>query len=140
MVPDRSRRRFLCVASLGMAAALAGCTSDVYVPEDLPGGPDLALKNCHAEAVDVHVIVTFVESGETVHDATHTIPGDFCSDVGPSYYVEEVWVDPGEYRIRAEVPGMGAAEATTTLSEVDVREDTGTRSIHVDDGEVDIYG
>lgn len=82
--------------------------------------------------------VTYVKTGETVLDATHTVPADYCSDMGPSYYIEEVWVDPGEYRIRAEVDRMNPVEQIVTLSETAVKEDTGTRSIIIDDGEVDI--
>ena len=138
MHPDPTRRRFLRAAAVVCVPLLSGCASDVHWPEDVPGQPDLVLKNCHSEAVELRVSVRHVETDETVHDESHSVPGDFCSDMGPSYHIEQVWTSPGEYAVRAAGDGVESAEGTVTLSELEVDEDTGTRSIHVSHGEITI--
>lgn len=131
-----SRRSFCAaIAVPSVAVSLAGCSSnDVHVPSDQPGQPDIQLKNCRSESVTVQVTVTYVETGETVYDDSHSVPGDYCSDMGPSYYLEEVWTDPGEYRIRAEASGVGSDEATVELSKSAVEDDSATRSVRIDSG------
>ncbi|MFC7080509.1 hypothetical protein ACFQJ6_10660 [Halorussus caseinilyticus] len=140
MTPRPPRRRVLRAAFVGFASVtLAGCTTDdIDSPEDRPGRPDIQLKNCYADSKEVRVVVTYLETGESVYDETHVVPGDFCSDAGPSYNLEAVWTEPGAYRVRVEVPGIGASEATVDLSEQAVGDDTATRSVYVDDGEIEI--
>lgn len=141
MPSPKPRRAILRRAALAsVLVPLAGCSTELYSSEDGTGQPDIVLKNCHSEPKTVQVTVTHVETGETVYDETHTVPEDYCSDVGPSYELETVWTDPGEYVIRAEAEEMEPAEATVLLSEHAVTNDTATREIHIDDGEIRIPG
>lgn len=125
------------MALLSVSVPLAGCS--VEPSSDGDGGqPDIVIKNCHSESETLQVTVTRVETDETVHDESHTVPGDYCSDMGPSYEIGSVWTEPGEYLIGAEGAGLESTEATVSLSEHAVTNDTATREIHVDDGAITI--
>ncbi len=128
-----SRRGLLgALGGVAVGAALAGCIG-AATPEEHPDAPDLMLRNCTDQSHTVALAVTDTDSGETVHDQSHDVPGGYCGDEGPSRNVEEVWTDPGEYRISATVEDASDAEGTVTLSESDIDGKTGTRTVRIDE-------
>lgn len=106
-----TRRRALAVGGAVCTSLLAGCSStdDTY-PDDPSGQQHIALKNCTASeaGVDVALTVRSLGSDAVVHDATHTVPDGYCSDMGDEYTIYEVWEGPGRYRVQAEAPSTGA--------------------------------
>lgn len=139
MSVDSLRRRILCGSLAFTSITLAGCSAeDGTDSKDESGQPDVQLKNCYSESKDIRVIVTNLDTDNRVHHGTHTVPGGFCSDAGPSYDLEAVWTSAGKYRIEASVAGLDTTSVTVTLTENAVREDTATRTISVDDGEITI--
>lgn len=138
MMPLPRRRILRSLGSIVGITWVAGCTVETRAPAGNSQQPDLVLKNCHSESKAIQITVTYVANDEIVHDETHTVPENYCSDMGPGKNISDVWTQPGEYRIDAEVQGMAPVEETVTLSEGEVKNDTGTRVISVDDGEIQI--
>lgn len=128
-----SRRGVLRAGVAGAVFVLSGCTSDIHVPEKRPGEPDIGIKNCRSEGITIRVTVTDAATEETVHDQTHTVPPNYCGEEGPSYYVEEVWTEPGKYAIRVSGERLTPVEKTTTASEREIETDTETCWIRVDE-------
>lgn len=133
MSPRFSRRTVIQTGIAGAALALAGCGSDIYVPEERPGEPDIGIENCRMEGITLRVTVTRVATDETVHDETHTVPPNYCGEERPSYYLEAVWTEPGEYAIRASGERLAPAERTTTVTERETETDAATRWVRVDE-------
>jgi hypothetical protein len=106
-----TRRQALLAGGAACASLLAGCSgADATYPDDPSGPRHLTLKNCTASeaGVDVALTVRPLASDTVVHDATHTVPDGYCSDMGDSYSIYEVWDGAGEYRVRAAAPATGA--------------------------------
>lgn len=82
--------------------------------------------------------VTRIEIGETVHEGTHAVPPDSCSDFGDPVEVPDVFDHSGEYEVRATTSGLAPATATVTITEVEASNDTDTRAIRIDEDGVTI--
>lgn len=132
-VPSVTRRQLLGSATVTVAAPLAGCADTGPADAGSDGTPDLLLRNCLQDAKDVEVTVTRVETGETVHEGTHSTPTDSCSDVGGPVEVDSVFERPGDYEIRATTSRLEPATATVTLTEAAVDDDSDTREILLDE-------
>lgn len=137
-----TRRQALVASCASCASLLAGCSSDVSYPDDSSGPVHLTLKNCTAteEAVDVVLTVRSVASETVVHQATHTVPDGYCSDLGSSYSIHEVWDGAGRYRVRAKVPTTGASiDLPVTLADAGGEETREAVKLVVSGGEFDVF-
>lgn len=105
---------------------------------DEDASPDLLLRNCLDRATDVEVTVTRSATDETVHDGTHAVPTDSCSDFGDPVEVDSVFEHAGEYVVRAVTDGFDPASATVSITAAEVEGDTATRTIRVDEDGVTI--
>jgi hypothetical protein len=138
-----TRRQALTAGCATCASLLAGCSSEASTYPDEPSGPlHLTLKNCTAseEGVDVVLTVRSLASETVVHDATHTVPDGYCSDMGSSYSIYEVWDGAGQYRVHAEAPATGAS-LTLPLELADTESDNPGAALRlvVSGGEFDVF-
>lgn len=138
-----TRRRALAAGCATCVALLAGCsTTDSTYPDDPSGPVHLELKNCTAseEDVDVDLTVRSLASETVVHEATHTVPDGYCSDMGSSYSVYEVWDGAGQYRVGAEAPATGASiDLPVELTAVGGEDEMAAVRLVVSGGEFDVF-
>ena len=134
MAVDLSRRDILRRLGILPLSLGAGCTIEY---EDT-GQPDIRLKNCDEQSKQVHLNVRYEKTGAAVHDKEHTVPTDYCSDIGPSYDIEDVWKRGGQYTIKTKVSGFDPVSQTVTIEDWAIEDDTETRTIHIYNNEVDI--
>ena len=129
-----SRRDILRQFGILSLSLGAGCTIEYEDPEQL----DVRIKNCDEQSKQVHVNVKYEKTGARVHDKEHTVPTDYCSDIGPSYDIEDVWKRGGQYTIKAKVSGFDPVSKTVTLEDWEIEDDSETHTIHIYNHEIDI--
>ena len=132
---SQSRRSLLRALAPFSVLTVGGCVDVGYESPTT----DLTLQNCTDAAIDVTVTVTRVESGNIVHDESHSVPEDYCSDVGDEVAVESVFDDAGDYLARADVAERDPVETTVSITETEAEDDTDVRRIRIDDDGMEIF-
>lgn len=132
---SQSRRSLLRSLAPLSVLTVGGCVDVGYESQTT----DLTLQNCTNAAIDVTVIVTRVESGNTVHDITHAVPEEYCSDIGDEVEVENVFDAAGDYLVRADVAERDPVETTVSIAEAEAEDDTDVRRIRVGDDGIEIF-
>lgn len=112
-----NRRRYLGLIGGGAITSLAGCS------RLFEGLLDFALEDLNVvtdsdEPVTIHVEIDDVH-GETVFEESVSFEGVEEDDEESTEQYEEVWEEPGKYRVRADVEEGPIEIATVEVSETD---------------------